>query len=102
MNFSLLPDSFGIKYADVNSAKLSGRERFGGNTIKNLSFNHKTGDLSLDFSPLVFTFDSGEDLSEESCHPALLGTQLEIDRPSDGSINFILETDFLFKHERIG
>lgn len=102
MNFSLLLDSCGIKFAGVNSAKLSSRERFSGNTILNLSFNHKTGDLSLDCSHLIFTFDSGEeDLSEESWHPALLGTQLEIDRPSDSTINFILETPFLFKHERI-
>lgn len=80
MNFSLLLDSFGIKFADVNSAMLIGRERFSGNTVLNLSFNHRTGDLSLDCSHLFFTFDSVEALSEESCHPALLGTQLEIDR----------------------
>lgn len=102
MNFSLLLDSFEIKFADVNSAKLSGRERCSGNTVLNLSFNHKTGDLSQDCSHLVFMFDSAEDLSEELCHPALLGTQLEIDKPSDGSINFILETAFLFKHKLIG
>lgn len=68
MSFSLLLDSFGIKFADMNSAKLSGRE-WSFKFVLNLLFNHKPEDLSLDCSHLVFTFDSGEDLSEESCHP---------------------------------
>lgn len=80
----------------MNSVRLSGGERFSGNTVLNLWFNHKAGDLSLDLSHLILTLNSGEDLNEESCHPALLGTQLEKDRPPDGSTKFILETPFSF------
>lgn len=78
----------------MNSGKLSGRERFSGNTVLNPLFNHKSRDLSLDSSHLILTSNSDEDLSKESCHPVLLGTQQEKDRPPDGSAKFILETPF--------
>lgn len=39
------------------------------NEVLNFLFNHEPEDLSLDCSHSVFAFDSGEDLSEESCHP---------------------------------